>query len=113
MPEETLIKNMPFSQPVVMADLVDYAPGQVVSRTISQRPTVNTTLFAFDAGEAISTHSAPGDAIVYVLDGEATVTIDGEDFTVPAGEAIVMPANIPHGVRAEKRFKMFLLVVKP
>ncbi len=70
------------------------------------------TLFAFDAGEGISTHAAPGDAMVYVLDGEAQITIGGAAHTVPAGSAIIMPAGIPHAVQARTPFKMLLTVVK-
>lgn len=110
---QELMKNIPFSEALEMQALVEYNTGQVVSRTIAQQKNVNITLFAFDAGEAISTHSAPGDALIQVLDGEAAVTIDQVEYTVTAGHCIVMPANIPHGVRAEKRFKMLLVVVKP
>ena len=70
------------------------------------------TLFAFDAGEGVSTHAAPGDALVFVLEGEAEITIDGTPHTVTGGNAIVMPAGIPHAVKAIKPFKMLLTVVK-
>ena len=107
-----MMKNIPFSTPVTLADLVDYEEGRVVSRTLTQNRGVSLTLFAFDAGEGLSAHSAPGDALVYVLDGESLITIDGEGMTVEAGEAVVMPANVPHAVHAEQRFKMLLAVVK-
>ncbi|NJB69078.1 quercetin dioxygenase-like cupin family protein [Desulfobaculum xiamenense] len=113
MTQEHLIRNIPFAETLETEGLVEYAPGQVVSRTLARRDTVNITVFAFDAGESISTHSAPGDALVQVLAGEAVVTIDGVDHAIGTGQCIVMPANIPHGVRAEKRFKMLLTVVKP
>lgn len=107
-----LIKNIPFSQALTIADLVEYKDGQVVSRTLSAKPHVNITLFAFDQGEDISAHTSPGDAMVQVLDGSARVTIDQETLTVEAGQVVVMPANVPHAVFAESRFKMLLTVVK-
>jgi quercetin dioxygenase-like cupin family protein len=105
------IKNIDFSKVHNLGTLVDYQEGRVVSRTLAQGKPLSLTLFAFDKGEEISTHSAPGDAMVHVLDGSAEVTIGGEKFLVTAGEAIVMPANVPHGVKAVERFKMFLTVV--
>ncbi len=112
MEKAVLIKNIPFSEPHNLADLVDYEEGRVVSRTFSQNSSLSLTLFAFDAGEGVSTHTAPGDALVHVLDGEALVNIDGKEMTLCAGEVVVMPADIPHSVTADKRFKMLLTVVK-
>ncbi len=106
------IKNIPFAETRNLTDLVDYEEGRVVSRTLAQKPSVGLTLFAFDQGESISTHTAPGDAMVQILDGEAVVNIDGKDMTVKTGQVVVMPANTPHSVTAVKRFKMFLTVVK-
>ena len=106
-----LIKNIPMSEAVSLAGLVEVAPGKIVSRTFVQRPEMTITLFSFAAGEGISTHSAPGDAMLYVLEGQAKVTIGGKPMTVNAGEVVVMPANIPHGVDAEQDFKMLLTVV--
>ena len=106
-----LIKNIPMSEAVSLAGLVEVAPGKIVSRTFVQRPEMTITLFSFAAGEGVSTHSAPGDAMLYVLEGEAKVTIGGVPMTVKAGEVVVMPANIPHGVDAEQDFKMLLTVV--
>jgi quercetin dioxygenase-like cupin family protein len=108
-----LIKNIPFSEGHTLASLAEYAEGQVISRTFAQNSALSLTLFAFDAGEEIGTHSSPGDAMVQVLDGEASITIDGKTLVAKAGEVVVMPANIPHSVKAEKRFKMLLTVVKP
>lgn len=110
--DEPLIKNIEFSTPVNLLDLVDYEEGRVVSRTLSSKPHVNITLFAFDQGEEISAHTSPGDAMVQVLDGEATINIDGTDYTACKGEVIVMPANVPHAVSAATQFKMLLIVVK-
>lgn len=111
MENQHFIKNIDFSKVHDLKSLVDYQEGRVVSRTLAQGRPLSLTLFAFDKGEEISTHSAPGDAMVYVLDGNAEVTIGGEKFVVNAGETIVMPANIPHGVKAVERFKMLLTVV--
>ena len=109
---EQLIKNLDRAQPLPLKEQVAYETGKVVSLTLTQRPGVGMTLFAFDAGEGISTHAAPGDAMVYVLDGEAQITIGGAAHTVPAGSAIIMPAGIPHAVQARTPFKMLLTVVK-
>lgn len=106
------IKNIPFSEPQELAGLVEYQQGRVVSRTFAQNSTLSLTLFAFDQGEGVSTHTAPGDAMVQVLDGEAAVDIDGKEMTVRTGQVVVMPANIPHSVTALKKFKMLLTVVK-
>lgn len=112
MDKKVFIKNIPFSEPKHLAELVDYEKGRVVSRTFAQNPALSLTLFAFDKGEGVSTHTAPGDAMVQVLDGEATVNIDGKNMTVDTGQIVVMPANVPHSVTAVKRFKMILTVVK-
>jgi quercetin dioxygenase-like cupin family protein len=83
-----------------------------ISRTFAQNPAVSITLFAFDKGEGVSTHTAPGDAMLQVLDGEAAVNIDGKQMTVRTGQVVVMPANIPHAVTGMVWFKMLLTVVK-
>lgn len=106
------IKNIEHGKVLNLIDLVTYQEGQVVSRTLSQVGRITLTLFAFDAGEGISTHSAPGDAMVQILDGAAEVTIADEVYDVGAGESIVMPANVPHGLEARERFKMLLTLVK-
>lgn len=105
------IKNIDFAKVIEMQSLVDYQEGRVISRTLAQGRPLSITLFAFDKGEEVSTHSAPGDAMVYVLDGTCEVTIGGEKFILNKGETIVMPANIPHAVYAKERFKMLLTVV--
>ena len=92
--------------------LVDYQPGAVVSRQVIAKPTGTVTLFAFDAGQGLSEHTAPFDAMVQVLDGEAEVTISGKTSTVRQGEMVVMPAKKPHALRAVKRFKMLLVMIK-
>lgn len=106
------IKNIEHRKVFELADLVEYEKGKVSSLTLVQNPGVGITVFAFDEGEGISTHAAPGDAMVIVLDGEAVVTIDGTEYKVKSGQTVVMPANIPHSVKAATRFKMLLNVVK-
>ena len=86
---EPLIKNLPHARPFPLKDQVGYEPGKVVSLTLAQRPGVGMTLFAFDAGEAISTHAAPGDAMATILEGTAQITIDGVPHTLNAGEAVI------------------------
>jgi len=112
MSDSNLIKNITFSEPHVLVDLVDYKQGQVISQTFAQNENISLTLFAFDIGEGLSTHAAPGDAMVQVIDGEVKLTIGGEEILAKAGEIVVMPANVPHSVKAERRFKMLLIVVK-
>lgn len=109
---EALVKHIPHAESFVLAEQVAYEAGQVVSLTLAQQPGVGITLFAFDAGEAISTHAAPGDAMATILEGTAQITIDGAPHTLKAGEAIVMPAGIPHSVQAVTACKMYLVVVK-
>ena len=110
--KKELIKNIDFSRAINIQELVDYEEGRVVSRTLASHPHVNITLFAFEAGEEISAHTSPGDAMVLVLDGEANVNINGKELSVSAGQTVVMPANVPHSVSASARFKMLLTVVK-
>jgi quercetin dioxygenase-like cupin family protein len=93
-------------------DLVQYQDGTVASRMIVFRPAGTITLFAFDAGEGLSEHSAPFDAILTVTDGEADITIAGAPFTVRAGEMIILPAGKPHAVQARERFKMTLTMIR-
>ena len=109
---EALIQNIPHAQPVALLDQVAYESGKVVSLTLAQKPGVGITLFAFDAGEGISTHAAGGDAMAIILEGSAKITIDGVPHSLGAGDTIVMPAGIPHAVEAITKFKMYLVVVK-
>ena len=106
-----IVKNLPLSEAVNLAGLVNIEPGKIISRTFVQRPEVTVTLFSFGAGEGVSTHSAPGDAIVQILEGEAKITIGGKPLIAKTGDIVVMPANIPHAVDAEQDFKMLLTVV--
>lgn len=108
-----LIKNMPREEVASLADLVQVQPGQVVSRTLAQNDHVSLTLFAFDKGEEIGAHVSAGDALVTVLSGEGTFTVEGNAYDVKAGESLLMPAKKPHSVRGKEAFKWLLAVVFP
>ena len=97
---------------VALAGLVAYQDGAIVSREIASLPTGTMTVFAFDAGEQLSEHTAPFDATVIDLEGEAEIRIGGQDNRVKAGEMIIMPADVPHALRAVTRFKMLLVMIK-
>ena len=105
------IKNIEKSQVLTLKNEVSYQPGQVVSKTLAQNNALSVTLFAFDKGEEISTHESGGDAFVTCLDGVGRITIDGKDYELHEGEAIVMPARHPHAVFGQEQFKMLLVVV--
>ena len=106
------MKNIDFAEVVKMEQLVDYQEGRVISRTLAQLPQFTLTLFSISQGEGISAHTAPGDALAQILDGEAEITIGGKLFIVKAGECIVMPKGIPHALEARQSFKMLLTVIK-
>ena len=95
-----------------VVDMVGYQDGAVVSRIVIKQPAGNVTLFAFDAGQELTEHTAPYDALVQVLDGEAEITIAGRPHRLRAGDMIVMPANQPHALRAAARFKMMLTMIR-
>ena len=95
-----------------MGALVDYQDGSVVSRTIIDRKTGTVTLFAFDLGQGLSEHTAPFDALVYILEGEAEITIAGKPVKVRDGEMLIMPAHQPHALKAIKKFKMLLTMIR-
>ena len=107
------IKNIEHEKCLAVTDEVSYQPGQIVSKTLAQTRHHSLTLFAFDQGEAISTHESGGDAMVLGLDGQGVITIDGREHLVHAGEAIVMPAKKPHAVLATEPFKMLLIDLFP
>ena len=94
-----------------LKDLVTYQDGSVVSRMVVYKPAGTITLFAFDAKEGLSEHTAPYDAIVSILEGEADITIAGKEFHLAGGQMIIMPANVPHAVQALQRFKMMLTMI--
>jgi quercetin dioxygenase-like cupin family protein len=104
-------KNL-ISKAVNMAGLVDYQAGSVVSRTIMDKTYGTLTLFAFDEAQALSEHMAPFDALVYILDGQAEITISGKLLHLKQGEMVIMPANQSHALKAIDRFKMLLVMIK-
>lgn len=97
---------------VNLAGMLDYQDGAVVSRTIIDKKQGTVTLFAFDEGQGLSEHTAPFDAMVLILDGQAEISISGKPFTLKAGEMIIMPASQPHALRALTRFKMLLIMIR-
>ena len=99
-------------QIIKLVNFLDYQAGSVVSRTIIDKPAGTLTLFAFDKGQGLSEHTAPFDALVYLLDGEAEITISGKSLHAERGEMVIMPANQPHALRAISRFKMMLVMIK-
>lgn len=105
------IKNIDHSKVVDFAALVNYQEGQVVSRTLTQNKAVSLTLFAFFKGEEISEHTSKGDALIFVFEGKAKITLDGKEYILGGGESILMPSEIPHAVFAEENFKMSLTVI--
>jgi quercetin dioxygenase-like cupin family protein len=95
-----------------LAELAPYQDDSIVSRQVTKADTGNVTLFAFDGGQELSEHTAPFDALVHVLDGEAEISISGRPFRVGAGEAIIMPAGEPHAVKAVSRLRMLLTMIR-
>jgi quercetin dioxygenase-like cupin family protein len=99
-------------QVINLTDLADYQEGSIVSRTIVDKKTGTVTFFAFGEGQGLSEHTAPFDALVYLLDGEAEVVVSGKPFRLKRGEMIIMPANDPHALKAITRFKMILTMIR-
>ncbi|MDW7709200.1 MAG: cupin domain-containing protein [Deferrisomatales bacterium] len=102
----------PKGQAIPLAEHVPYADGSVVSKTLLDKKAGTLTLFSFDAGQGLSEHTAPFDACVEILDGEALITIGGQEVRARAGDLVIMPAGVPHSLRAEKRFKMLLIMIR-
>jgi len=96
----------------VPAESIAYADGSVVSKTIIKKQTGNITLFAFDKGEGLAEHSTPYDALVSLLDGQAEITIGGTPYHLQSGQSIILPANIPHSLKANEKFKKMLTMIK-
>ena len=107
-----LRSELPAGEPVLLAREIEYVPGSVVSRTLAKARGGSLTLFAFDAGQELSEHTAPFDAFVQVLDGAVELTIGGQKVVARSGETVLMPAGVPHAVRAQERFKMLLSMVR-
>lgn len=95
-----------------LAGLVEYSDDSIVSKTILDKAAGTVTLFAFDKGQKLSEHTAPYDALVQILDGQARLTIGGEDVEVSTGQIVIMPGNVPHAVRADEKFKMLLTMIR-
>ncbi len=100
------------AEAIRLENLIEYSSNSIVSREIVKTKTGTLTLFAFDAGQGLSEHSAPFDAIVQVLDGEAEIIICGKSIVTKAGETVLMPANVPHAVSAHQKFKMLLIMIQ-
>ena len=106
------MSTAPTSEILPMAELVAYQDGSVVSRQITKADAGNVTLFAFDKDQELSEHTAPFDALVHVLEGEVEIRISGKPFHLKTGEAIIMPADEPHALRAIQKFKMLLTMIR-
>ncbi len=100
------------AQPARLVEAIDYQGSSVVSKTIIDRKTGTVTLFAFDQGQGLSEHTAPFDALVHIIDGEARITISGKPIHAKEGDMIIMPSSQPHSIKAVKRFKMVLTMIK-
>ncbi|MCZ7645182.1 MAG: cupin domain-containing protein [Planctomycetota bacterium] len=98
--------------PAALATLIDYAAGGIVSKVLLKQPAGSVTLFAFDAGQELSEHTAPFDALVYLVEGSAVVTISGKANRLGPGETVLMPANEPHALKALQPFKMLLIMIR-
>ena len=105
-----MYKNIAKQQKLLLKDLVDYQPGQVVSKTLAQNELLSVTVFSFEKDEEISIHASGGDAMVTVLEGTGRFTVGGQVFTLTEGETLVMPKDVPHAVYGQERFKMLLVV---
>lgn len=106
------MSTAPKSQVLKLAEMVNYQEGSVVSRQITKSEAGNVTLFAFDIEQGLSEHTAPFDALVHIVEGEADVTISGQPYRLIAGDAIIMPANEPHALKAVQKFKMLLTMIR-
>ncbi len=106
------MEETPMAQVMNLAGMVAYQEGSVVSRTLIDKKVGTVTLFAFVAGQGLSEHTAPFDAMVYLLDGEADVSISGKPYHLKNGDMLIMPANKPHALKATRAFKMLLVMVR-
>jgi len=97
---------------VDLKDYIQYSDNAIVSNALIDKNTGTITLFAFDKGQGLSEHTAPFDAVAQILDGEAEISIDGKLFTVSSGQMLIMPANIPHSIKAKHKFKMLLTMIR-
>jgi len=97
---------------ITLEDFIEYSDGSVVSKTLVDKKTGTLTLFAFDKGQGLSEHTAPFDAVVHILDGRAELIIGGETVKAGEGQMVIMPADVPHSVRACEKFKMLLIMIR-
>ena len=109
---ENLTNIVDMTRVLKLKDIAAYQEHTVVSREIIRKPSGTMTVFAFDEGEGLSEHTAPFDAAVYIIEGEARITIDGKPHSVRGGEMIIMPANKPHALKAVTRYKMLLVMIR-
>jgi quercetin dioxygenase-like cupin family protein len=100
------------ASPSALAELIEYQAGSIVSRMLVNKDAGTVTLFAFDKGQGLSEHTAPFDALVYVIEGVTEITISGKPMTLESGDTVIMPANDPHALKAIEKFKMLLVMVK-
>ncbi|GMV81290.1 MAG: cupin [Planctomycetota bacterium] len=100
------------TQAAGLAGLVAWQDGAIVSRVLLRQPTGNVTLFAFDVGQELSEHTAPFDALVYAVEGRARVTLGGQPQTIETGQLVRFPAQVPHALKAESKFKMLLVMIR-
>jgi quercetin dioxygenase-like cupin family protein len=112
MPHHNKDSMISHSETLGLSSLTAYQDGAIVSRMILEKPVGGVTVFSFDKGQGLSEHTAPFDALVHVIEGQAEIIIGGTPHPVSAGEVILMPANVPHAVRAPERFKMLLTMIK-
>ncbi|WP_022820264.1 cupin domain-containing protein [Fusobacterium russii] len=110
--ENKMLKGLNYAQTINLEKSVDYQGNKIISKNLVAKKDLVITVMAFDKGECLEPHMAPGDALVTVLDGEGKFFVDGRGSVVKKGESIVLPANIPHAVEAVERFKMLLILVK-
>ncbi len=110
--KDASVLNVCMGKAQELASLINYSDDSIVSKTIVDSPAGTITLFAFGKGQKLSEHTAPYDAVVQIIEGKAGLKIGGKDITVPAGHVIIMPANVPHAVNAEEKFKMLLTMIR-
>ncbi len=104
--------RLPAAQPLTLSDMIAYQEQSIVSRTLVDRPSGTVTLFAFDDGQSLSEHTAPFDALVQVVEGEVEVLIAGKPVQLKGGEVVLMPASQPHALKAIRKFKMLLTMIR-
>ncbi len=109
---KSIVLESCLAKPATLVELVSYAGDSIVSKTIIDKSVGTITLFAFDRGQKLSEHTAPYDAVIQVLDGRAVLTIGGKKVTVSVQQIIIMPANVPHAVAAQEKFKMLLIMIR-